>query len=66
MSQLTSASRLDEILHAMVFLGMTAAAIFVKNPTSQAHAASIINLTNTVVLPLADQLLAKPTEPAAS
>lgn len=53
---------IDEILHALVILGITAASIFVKNPNSQAHAASIINATNQVVLPLADALLVpKPT-----
>lgn len=48
---------IDEILHALVILGITAASIFVKNPNSQQHAASIINATNQVVLPLADSLL---------
>ena len=48
---------IDEILHAMVILGITAASIWVKTPKSQAFAASIINATNQIVLPLADSLL---------
>lgn len=53
---------IDEILHALVILGITAAGLFVKNGDSKAHAASIINATNQVVLPLADALLVpKPT-----
>jgi hypothetical protein len=50
-------STLDEILHALVVLGITAASIFVKNPKSQAFAGNIINATNQVVLPVADALL---------
>lgn len=60
---LTSTSKLDEILHALVLLGITAASLFVKNPNTQAHAASIINATNQVVLPLADALLNPPVAP---
>ena len=46
-----------------MLLGITAASLFVKNPNSQAHAASIINATNEVVLPLADALLNPPAAP---
>ena len=62
---LSSNATIDVILHALVLLGITAASIFVKNPNSQQHAASIINATNQLVLPLADQLLNPPAAPAA-
>jgi len=61
---LTVESTIDEILHALVMLGITAASIFVKNPKSQALAGQIINATNQVVLPMADSVL-NPTTPAA-
>ena len=57
MTPLTSTSKLDEILHALVLLGITAASMFVKNPNSQQHAVSIINATNQIVLPLVDSLV---------
>lgn len=63
---LTHQSTLDEILHGLVVLGITAAALFVKNPNSQQHAVSIINLVNQAVLPIADQLLNPPAPPSAS
>lgn len=47
----------DQILHSIFALAITAATIFVKNQQSQQHAASIINLTNSLVLPVADSLL---------
>lgn len=50
-------STIDEILHGLVTLGIVAASIFVKNENSRARAGQIINTTNQVVLPLADQLL---------
>jgi hypothetical protein len=57
---LASGSTIDAILHALVILGISAASIFVKNPNSQQHAVSIINLVQTEVLPLADALLNPP------
>lgn len=57
---LTAESKIDEILHALVLLGITAATIFVKNPNSQQHAASFINATNQVILPVVDSLLNPP------
>ena len=60
---LSTTSRIDEILHALVLLGITAASIFIKNPNSQQHAASIINAVNTTVLPIADALLNPPAPP---
>ena len=48
---------LDEILHGLILVGMTAASIFVKNPASQQHAATIIDLLNKVILPLAEEML---------
>lgn len=50
-------STLDTILHALILTSITAASIFVKNPKSQDHAASIINVVNSNLLPLADALL---------
>jgi hypothetical protein len=61
----TTSHTIDEILHSLVVLGISAAAIFVKNPNSQQHAASIINLTNSVVLPLADAFLNPPAQAPA-
>jgi hypothetical protein len=57
---------IDEILHDIFVIGISAASIFVKNPNSQQHAASIINLLNATVLPIADSLLLNPppTQPA--
>ena len=57
---LTSGSKLDEILHALIFAGISAASIFVKNPSSQQHAATLINLVQGTLVPLADSLLNKP------
>jgi hypothetical protein len=51
---------LDEILHDIFVVGISAAAIFVKNPISQQRAGSIINLLNQIVLPIADSLLNPP------
>ena len=62
---LSVTARLDEILHALILLGITAASIFIKNPNTQQHAATIINAVNTTVLPLADELLNPPAAPAA-
>ena len=56
-----NAKTLDAILHDLIFAGISAAAIFVKNPNSQQHAASLISLVQTTVLPLADALLNPPT-----
>lgn len=60
---LTAESRLDEILHALVIVGISAASIFVKNPNSRNLAGQIINVMNTNVLPTVDSLLNPP--PAA-
>lgn len=54
---------LDVILHDLIFLGMSAANIFVKNPNSRQHAANIIDLVQNTILPVADQLLNPPTPP---
>jgi len=56
----------DAILHDIFTVGISAAAIFVKNPNSQQHAASIIQLLQTSVLPVADSLLTLPAAPASS
>lgn len=53
---------LDEILHALVTVGIVAASIFVKNPNSRVQAGQIINLVNTTVLPIADGLLNPPPQ----
>lgn len=53
----------DAILHDIFVVGISVAALFVKNPQSQAHAASIIDLLNRVVLPIADGWL-NPSVPA--
>lgn len=59
-------AQLDQILHDVFIVGISAAALFVKNPNSQQHAASIINLLNQVVLPIADSFLTpKPATPSA-
>ena len=60
MANLSASATIDEILHALILLGITAASIFVKNPNSQQHAVSIINAVNSTVLPLADSLLNPP------
>ncbi len=57
--QLNANSTIDEILHGLITAGIMAASIFVKNPNSRQHAASIINVVNSTVLPLADDLLSK-------
>lgn len=51
---------LDAILHDIFLVGIAAASIFVKNPNSQQHAASIVNMLNSTVLPIADELLNPP------
>ena len=63
---LTADSKLDEILHALVVIGISAASIFVKNANSRVLAGQLINVINTNVLPLADALLNPPVPPAAS
>lgn len=47
----------DLLLHDFVTLGVVAAGIFVKNPNSRAHAATIIDAVQKVVLPMADDAL---------
>src|SRR5690348_14060794 len=58
---LTHQSRLDEILHAIVLAGITAANLFVKNESSREHAAEYINLVNGTLLPTVDALLNPPS-----
>jgi hypothetical protein len=48
--------KLETILHDLFALGITAAALFVKNPAHQTQAASLVALTQQL-LPLADSLL---------
>jgi len=50
---------LAELLHGIVALGIGAANIFVKNPESRQHAGQIVDLVNSEVLPLADDLLSQ-------
>jgi len=61
-----STPEIDQILHDVFIVGISAASLFVKNPNSQQHAASIIDLLNRVVMPIADSFLnPKPAAPPA-
>lgn len=51
------AQTVEEIVHALLALTISAAALFVKNPNSQAHAATMVTVGTNVLLPLADQLV---------
>lgn len=56
----------DEILHDIFIVGLSAAALFVKNPKSQIFAQNIANILQSVVLPLVDAQVNKdsPAPPA--
>jgi hypothetical protein len=51
-----NANQIDSILHAVIAAGIVAASIFVKNPNSQQHAATVIGAVNTL-LPMVDASL---------
>lgn len=51
----TSNSELNQILQALFSIGILAASLFVKNPTSQQHAQSVIDLLNKEVIPQIDK-----------
>ena len=47
---------LETLLHAIIALGITAASMFVKNPASQQHAATVVNAVNGL-MPVVDSLI---------
>lgn len=57
---------IDQILHDLFYVGISAASIFLKNPASMAKAQSIASLLGNVLLPITDSLLNPPVAAAVA